>query len=338
MFGSLHRRSREGCSMQRREFLQKAGTVAPAAFTGRLSTCGSTTPPVLSNHRIIDAHVHIWTSDTQKYPLAAGFTKDDRWFPSFSAEEVMELGRPAGINRFNLVQMTWYGLDHSYILDVIARYPGQFTGTGVVPAVTDVSLAGPDRMMIELSQGGIYAFRIRGQSTRPNFNDGVQWLERPGYDKMFTTAAEHNLALSFLMLPSDLPELDRMCTKFPETPVIIDHFCLIGRNMMFVEEEIVQLMKMARHKNVMLKIGEFYAFGQKTPPYLDMLTLIERVVSAFGPERCMWESDAPLQTKNGHTLTAAVGIISEHADFLSKSDKQKILVTTAENFFFKRQD
>ena len=119
-------------------------------------------------------------------------------------------------------------------------------------------------------------------------------MEHPGYGKMFSAGAEHNLALSFLMLPSDLPELDRMCTKFPETPIIIDHFCLIGRNMMFVEEEIDQLLKMARHKKVMLKIGAFYAFGQKTPPYLDMLPLIERVVDAFGPERCMFESNFPV--------------------------------------------
>jgi predicted TIM-barrel fold metal-dependent hydrolase len=88
----------------------------------------------------------------------------------------------------------------------------------------------------------------------------------------------------------------------------------------------------------MLKIGAFYAFGKKTPPYLDMLPLIKRVVDAFGPERCMWESDAPLQTKNGNTFAAAVAVISDHADFLSQSDKQKILVTTAENFFFKRQE
>jgi hypothetical protein len=50
----------------------------------------------------------------------------------------------------------------------------------------------------------------------------------------------------------------------------------------------------------------------------------------------MWESDSPLQTKDGHTFAAAVDIIRVHADFLSDSDKQQILVRTAENFFFKR--
>ena len=205
-----------------------------------------------------------------------------------------------------------------------------------MPAITDVSLADPDRAMQELSQGGIYAFRIRGKSTRPKFRDSLRWMDYSGFHKMFAAGAEHNLALSFLLSPSDLPEVDRMCHKYPDTPVILDHFALVGRQNSFVEEEIVQLCGMARHRRVMLKLGGFYALGGKVPPYLDMLPLIRRVVDAFGPERCMWESDSPLQTKNGHSFAAAVDIIRRHADFLTKSDKEQILVRTAEDFFFKR--
>ena len=50
----------------------------------------------------------------------------------------------------------------------------------------------------------------------------------------------------------------------------------------------------------------------------------------------MWDGDPPLQAKNGTTFAAAVTVITDHADFLSNPDKQKILLTTAENFFFKR--
>ena len=319
----------------RRECLTSLASAGVAATISNQSASADESTPT---DGIIDAHVHIWTSDIQRYPLMDGFTPDDLWFPSFSAEEVIEHGRTAGVTRFNLIQMTWYGVDHRYILDVIARDPEHFVGTGIVPAVTDVSLASPDRMMIQLAQGGIYAFRIRGKSTRPKFNDGERWMDHPGYDRMFTAGAEHNLALSYLMSPADLPELDRMCTKYPETPVIIDHFCLIGRGNQFNEVEIKQLTRMARHKRVMLKFGGFYALGSKQPPYLDMLPVIRRMVDAFGPERCMWESDAPLQTKNGHSFRAAVALIQEHADFLSESDKRQILVTTAEDFFFKRQE
>ena len=320
-------------SITRRNWL---ATAAAAPLAASLPAARTRADAPAQPGDIIDAHVHIWTANTEKFPLADGFEAEDMWFPSYSAEEVTKLGQEAGVRRFNLIQMTWYGVDHAYILDVIARDPKHFVGTGIVPAVTDVSLSAPDKAMIDLSQGGVYAFRVRGKSTRPPFNDSDRWMDHPGYEKMFNTGAEHNLALSFLMTPADIPELDRMCTQHPQTPVIIDHFCLIGRNNTFDEGEIAQLCGMARHPRVMVKIGAFYGLGAKQPPYLDMMPLIRRVVDAFEPQRCMWESDAPKQAKDGHTFEAAVAIIQDHADFLSESDKQQILVKTAEDFFFKR--
>jgi predicted TIM-barrel fold metal-dependent hydrolase len=314
--------------------------LASVAGTGILSTV-SPVPAWVADHpsEIIDAHAHVWSSDLKKYPLAPGHSASDPWYPSFSIEELQALARPAGVTRFNLVQTPWYGLDHSYMLDAIAKDPEHFVGTGVVPAVTDVSLPSPERTMVELARGGIYAFRVRGKSTRPNpdLADGQRWMDHPGYAKMFAAAAEHNLALSFLMGPSDLPEVDRMCRRFPETPVILDHFCLVGRQNRFVEEEIDALCRMAKHKRVMLKLGAFYALGKKAPPYRDMLPLIRRVVAAVGPERSMWESDAPKQAKDGHSFEAAVAVIDKHAEFLSAADKRQILVKTAEDFFFKRK-
>ena len=285
---------------------------------------------------IVDAHVHLWSPDTHKYPLAPGFTAKDLWSPGYTAEQLRSHSDPAGVSRINLVQMTWYGLDHSYILDLIAKDPKRYCGTGIVPAISDVSGPSPDQTMIELSKRGVVAFRVRGKSTRPQLPEMARWMEHPNYDKMFAAGAAHNLALSFLMGPSDLPELDRMCARFPDTPVIIDHFCLIGRQGRFDEDEVAALTAMARHKRVMVKFGGFYALGAKRPPYTDMLPLIRRLVEAFGPNRCMWESDAPKQTDAPHTYEAALAVIREHAGFLSASDRNWILNGTAEALFFKR--
>jgi predicted TIM-barrel fold metal-dependent hydrolase len=292
---------------------------------------------------IIDAHVHVWTGDIAKYPLAPGFTKEHLWQPSHTPDDILKEARGLGVTRLNLVQMTWYGLDHSYIADVIASDPKRFVGTGVVPAVTDVAGPSPDDTMVALSRKGIVAFRIRGKMARPPLGDGPQWLDHPGYEKMFQAGAKHNLALSFLMGPGDLPELGRMCTQFPETPVIIDHLCGIGAKGQFPADEIQALSGMAKHKKVMVKVGAFYARGARKPPYLDCLPLVRRVVEAFGPDRCMWETDSPLtrpgvsQTSPPHSYEASLAVIRDHANFLSMSDKEKILTKTAENIFFNRQ-
>jgi predicted TIM-barrel fold metal-dependent hydrolase len=299
-------------------------------FTRRqsLATMASFAAPA---RPIFDAHVHIWIPPNAKYPHAPGTNAKSIVPPSFSAEELLKHARQSGVTKINLVQMTWYGLDHSYILDVIRKDPKTFVGTGIVPAITDVTLPSPDDTMVELARGGIYAFRLTGgQAAR---GASPQWMDRPGYQKMFTAAARHNLALSFLIGPQDLPELDRMCAKHPEAPVIIDHICRIGASGKIEETDVEALCRMARHKRILLKLGAFYALGEKRAPYTDLLPLIRRVVNAFGPDRCMWESDCPYQVQPPHAYAASVALIAEHADFLSASDKDQILFRTADKFF-----
>ncbi|MAG37105.1 MAG: amidohydrolase [Dehalococcoidia bacterium] len=290
--------------------------------------------------RIVDAHIHVWSADTDSYPLAPGFDETDLWLPSFTPEDHAQYSQVVGSVRMNLVQMTWYGLDHSYIVDLIARDPQTFVGTGIVSAVSDVKLPDPDKAMVALADRGIYAFRVRGGQSQPPLGDSSRWLDRPGYEQMFAAGAEHNLALSFLMSVGDIPELDRMCRRFPETPVIIDHVCGIRiRDGIFPEADVRALCALARHKRVMVKLGPFQALGDGKAPYLDLLPLIRRVVDAFGPERCMWESDSggPIpMAEPRRDYPAAIALIRDHADFLSATDKEAILVTTAERFFFQR--
>ena len=291
--------------------------------------------------RIIDAHIHVWTPDTERYPLAPGFTPDDFWLPSFTPDDHFAYSRRVGKVRLNLVQMTWYGLDHSYILDLIASDPDTYTGTGIVPGICDVSLADPGKSMLALAGGGIRAFRVRGAHARPTaLGRQSRWLDYPGYESMFRTGAEHDLALSFLMGIQDLPDLIRMCRRFPQTPVILDHLCGVRlRDGIWPENEVRALCRMARYPRVMVKLGPFQALGDGTAPYTDLLPLIERVVAAFGPERVMWESDSggPIKMKHPkRDYAAAIALIRDYANFLSAGDKEQILVKTAEDFFFKR--
>jgi len=127
-----------------------------------------------------------------------------------------------------------------------------------------------------------------------------------------------------------------MCGKHPDTPVIIDHLARIGANEPVKDEQVDELCGLAKHKNIQVKVGAFYALGDATPPYTDLLPMIEQVVDAYGPDRCMWESDCPYQVQDPHTYDDSVALIRDHADFLSAADKEKIFVTTAETFFFKR--
>src|SRR5439155_844795 len=169
----------------------------------------------------IDAHVHVWTPDTAHYPLASAFKKEDMKPASFTPEELFKHCKPAGVDRINLIQMSFYGFDNSYMLDMIALHPDTFVGTAVI----DPLGADPASAMTELARKAVRAFRIHpALSKRPV----EKWLEPVGYAKMFDRGARNRQAMSCLIGPDALPELDRMCRKFPDTPVIIDHLCRVG--------------------------------------------------------------------------------------------------------------
>jgi predicted TIM-barrel fold metal-dependent hydrolase len=178
----------------------------------------------------------------------------------------------------------------------------------------------------------VRAFRIHPKLSQQPVE---KWLQPEGYKKMFTAGARNNQAMACLIGPDALPELDRMCTAYPDTPVIIDHLARIGADGVIRTEDVDRLCSMARHKKVMLKIGAFYALGKKQTPYTDLAPLVKKVVTAFTPTRCMWESDCPFQVQGQHTYQASLDLVLHRLDFLSNDGKEWLLRKTAENFFFR---
>jgi predicted TIM-barrel fold metal-dependent hydrolase len=282
----------------------------------------------------IDAHSHIWTPDVAHYPLAEGRRVDEMQPRSFTAEELLALCRPAGVGRVNLIQMSFYEFDNSYMLDMIKLYPDRFVGTAIVDPF------GPDpaKAMRDLLPKGVRAFRI--QSVAPYSRSKAQpplpaarWLEPEGYAAMFSAAAKTGQVLSCLIDPDAFPELDRMCAKSPDTPVIIDHLGRIGASGAIDPKDVDALCALAKHPRLFVKVGAFYALGQKKPPYLDLAPLLRSVVQAFGARRCLWESDCPFQVV-ADTYPDSLSLVRDRLDFLSPDDREWLLRKTAEHLLF----
>ena len=272
----------------------------------------------------IDAHVHVWTDDTATYPFAAGHD-GDKVPRTFFPEDILGHAQPCGVDRVVLVQMSYYGADNRYMLQVMRDHPGVFGGIGIVDWTAD----SPEVEMKRLADAGVYGFRVY-----PRDVPVESWCDGAGFTKMFAAASEYRLALCPLIGPEGLPALARRCEQFPETPVIIDHLCLIGAVGPVLDSDLDALCGIAQYGNVMVKVSAFYALGAKTPPYDDLQEMIRRVVDAFGPERLMWASDAPYQVQGEHKYAASLALM-ESLKFLDAGQRQQILRRTAEGFFFR---
>jgi len=273
----------------------------------------------------VDAHVHVWTPDTAKYPLAPGMTKKGR-VDSFTPEQLFVHCSPEGVNRIVLVQMSFYQFDNSYMLDAIANHPGVFSGVAMV----DEHEPGISKRMKDLTKKGVRGFRI--------FTAKEENLEKrfdsPGMAEIWKTAADEGLSVCLLINPETLPLVGRMCAKYPRTPIVIDHFARIGMTGTILRPDLDCLVSLSKYPHVHVKTSAFYAFGKKQAPYLDLGPMIRECRDNFGAQRLMWASDSPFQVDSGHNYHDSIALIRDRLDFLSAEDREWMLRRTAEKVFW----
>lgn len=271
----------------------------------------------------IDSHVHLWTQDTARYPVAPGNDISTYEPKEFTPEVLFRYARPSKVSRIVLVHIGTYGTDLRLVLDAIERYPDAFRIVGMVePASPTVA-----EEMEGLLEKGVTGFRIAAGA-----DDADRWLQAPGYDTMFRTAARTRQAMCPLTHPPGVPEIDRMCGEHPDTTVVIDHMTRIGEQAPINDDHIDQLCALARHPNVHVKISRLHALGDG-PPHDDLLPMIRRVIDAFGPQRLMWGSDSPYQVVK-ETYEDSISVVRDKLG-LSDSDRNQILAGTAEKVFWR---
>jgi len=295
--------------------------------TSAAALAGATLAQAQSEPDWIDAHVHIWTTDTEKYPLAEGFKKENMKPASFTPEELFAVCRPHGVKRIVLIQMSFYKYDNRYMLDAMRQYPGVFGGVAII----DENGPDPKAEMTKLAEAGVRGFRLYA-----NKENAESWATSPGVQAMWTHAPVTDQAMCLLSNADALPAIHGLCGKHPDTRVVIDHFSRIGADGEIREEDLKRLCDLAAFKNVYVKVSAFYALGKKAAPYTDLGPMVKRLRDAYGAERLMWASDCPYQVQNGHGYGESVALIRDRLDFLTAAEKDAILRTTAEKVFYSK--
>jgi len=312
----------------RRDFLRYGGMGLGGTLLGVRDAASARGPQAGLEHapgHFVDAHVHIWTDDLQKYPVAKGVRAEDMAPRVFTDDDILRHARPNGVTRVVLIQMSYYGFDNSYMLDAIRRRPAVFRGVAIVDSHSD----GVEAEMRRLAKHGVRGFRLV-----PEKGPAESSLKGEGLDRMWRCGGKENLAMCLLINPETFPAVGKRCEKFPDTPIVIDHFGHVGLPGPILERDLEALCALARYPNVKVKVSAFYAAGERKPPHLDVAPMLKRVYETFGPQRLMWGSDCPYQVQK-ETYAEGITLVRDHVDFLSASDKQWILRRTAEETFFR---
>lgn len=145
----------------------------------------------------------------------------------------------------------------------------------------------------------------RGILQHPHFRDGFRHLGRRGLS--FDAAVFHH----------QLPEIAELADAFPDTAIVLNHLGT-AVSMDMAEHDRAEVFRnwrdllfdAARRPNIVCKIGglglPFWGFGFETHGdpvgYLELAAAwkpyVETAIEAFGADRCMMESDFPMDGRS----------------------------------------
>ena len=127
----------------------------------------------------------------------------------------------------------------------------------------------------------------------------------------FARLADYGLSFDAWLYHPQLPELVELAAAFPNTPIVLNHLggpIGVGPDEGRREEVFAQwkrnLAAAAALPNVVLKVGGFFGWRRRErPPTSDELLEANRdwylsAIEQFGPDRCMFESNFPIDRRS----------------------------------------
>jgi predicted TIM-barrel fold metal-dependent hydrolase len=236
----------------------------------------------------IETHIHLFAGDP-RFPYNSTSYPPKRE----PVEEYVKFAQEAHIDHAVIVHPEPYQDDHRYLEYSFAHEPspGFFKGTCLFDPIDPET---PKRMqaLVQRNPGRIVALRIHetheaGTSSTTSGLIRDRDLKNPQMAVTWRAAHELGLAIQVHCIPHYAVAIGELASKFPQTPVVIDHLARPGQG---TPEEYEQVLKLALLPRVYMKYTTTgVASASKQPfPHRDAKPLVKRVYQAFGPDKILW--------------------------------------------------
>jgi len=278
-------------------------------------------PPLDSNLAICDAHHHLWDRPTSRY-MPDGLMRD---IGGVRVTSTVFVECSSGYRREGPVEMRPVG-ETEFVKDIAVRAAsGQYGNTRIAAGIVgfaDLTLGIAVEPVLEahMQAGRGYFKGIRHSSCWdaspeiPSYmNQPPGLLLQPGFREGFACLGKRGLSFDAWLYFHQMSELADLARAFPDTTIVLDH---IGGNIgvapyadrraEMYDRWLAGIVELATCPNVVVKVGGLgmtrTGFGwheRPVPP--DSVELAEamkpyylRCIEHFGVERCMFESNFPV--------------------------------------------
>lgn len=309
---------------------------------------------------IVDPHHHLWEQDGNAYlvdefaaDLSSGhrivatvFVQAHYGYRNSGPDELRSVGETEKVARMAEAACA-RGVSATVAAGIVG-FADLMLGERVAPVI-EAHLA---------AAGGRFRGVRHSVSRDPNFPDGIVLRPAPAgmladgrYRAGLATAASYGLSYDAMLYHRQLPELTDAARALPELAIVLDHFgCVIGVGPYRGHERETlatwrdDLAQLAACPNVSVKLGELGMIicgpswhERPTPPTSAELAdawrpQVETCIELFGAERCMFESNFPVD-KGMFSYPVLWNAFKRLAAGASADEKEALFQNTATQFY-----
>jgi predicted TIM-barrel fold metal-dependent hydrolase len=270
----------------------------------------------------IDAQVHAYERNHPGRPWVGTLTGP----AEVTGDQMVAAMDAVGVDGAILVSpFSMYRYDASYAKEVHAAHPDRF---GLVKPVDPTDPAVAETIAEWAASDGTVGIRVflrDDASTDP---------ADPAINRVLALAAQHSLPVN-LACTGRLEQAGGLAARNSNMQLVIDHLGLPQPQVPPAPAEpfaaLPQLLALAVHQNVAVKISGACTLSHEGFPYRDIWDPLRRVFDAFGFNRCMWGTD---WTRAVNLLSYEEGVEAFRVtDRLSDSEKTALMGETLSKIY-----
>ena len=266
--------------------------------------------------RMIDAHLHVWTIDPERYAWQQTLRHIAIPTEPATVEELMPLLDAAGVDYALAVQPSVYGWDNRYLCDCVDSYPGRLVGVCLVnPHADDAA----DRLRYWCAERGCRGLRINTIG-----EPDADWLLAHRLEPLWAEAIRLAVPLCLQVNVAHALAVAQLADQQPELTIVVDYF---GAEAFRLGSPAEFLGAVAARENTLCKVLLVAQDSREPWPFRDLLPFYRQVVDAFGPSRLLYGAEFPYV--RAYTTYERAMRWLDTWPFLSANDRETILDRTA---------
>jgi predicted TIM-barrel fold metal-dependent hydrolase len=299
---------------------------------------------------IVDAHAHIFCGmrgsigsgailGMARGKIRTGDGRISNFLPPlaeeirFSPEVLLEYMDQAGVAQAVLLQGPFYGDMNEYVLQAVQRWPKRLTGGAYLDLWSQSPREKFDQVVDQMGFR-IVKLEISEATGLSGLHPGLR-LDDPELNWFWKEVERREIVVVLDLGPVGGPSYQtdavaRLIETYAGSKIVIAHLAQPPMKER-PDEQLDQLWQaqvcLARRPNVWLDLASLSNYAVNAGedyPYPSAREYLRRAVMLVGVEKILWGSDAPATLLN-HTYPQLLRFLTEHCDFLGRSEMANIL-------------